>query len=47
MTTAAIPLLERHNNTELTKELLQKIYLMKYDPRDLPIQQKNGVTIGM
>jgi putative acyl-CoA dehydrogenase len=44
MTCAAIPVLQRAN---LGGELLNKIMAQNYDPRDLPVEQKTGATVGM
>ncbi len=44
MTCAAIPVFQRAN---VGGELLKKIMTQSYDPRDLPVEQKSGATIGM
>lgn len=44
MTAAAIPVLMKSPGME---EYVTKIYSQQYDPRNLPISQKTGVTIGM
>lgn len=46
MSSAAIPLLLRHK-TDFGNVLLQKILKMKYDPRDIPVEEKIGATVGM
>lgn len=45
MTSAAIPALK--NQPELFAELAPKIISTDYDPRNLPIGEKTGITIGM
>jgi putative acyl-CoA dehydrogenase len=45
MTFAAAPLLAQ--TSELAEEWLPKIHARIYDPRNIPTQQKRGVTIGM
>ena len=45
MTFAAVPALNLQS--DITKEWLPKITARVYDPRNLPIDQKQGVTIGM
>lgn len=44
MTCAAIPVFQRANQGG---ELLKKIMTQQYDPRNLPVEQKTGATIGM
>lgn len=44
MTQAAIPIL---NRIPQMSYIVDKIYSSTYDPRNLPIADKNGVTIGM
>jgi len=46
MTYAAIPAL-RHASKEIQEKWIPKLVSTQYDPRSLPIDQKNGGTIGM
>lgn len=36
-----------NDNLQWINEFVQKIYSQKYDPRNLPIEEKMGVTMGM
>ena len=45
MTFASVPALKRQ--PDIGKQWLPKILATAYDPRNLPIEQKSGVTIGM
>ncbi|MDE2428887.1 MAG: isovaleryl-CoA dehydrogenase [Burkholderiales bacterium] len=45
MTFAAIPVLQ--NEPELFASLKDKLFSLQHDPRDLPIEQKTSIMIGM
>lgn len=48
MTAAVIPVLQRSaDQVPFAKALLDKILAQGYDPRNAPIEEKNGVTMGM
>lgn len=45
MTFACIPVLQKE--PALFQELSEKLYSKRYDPRDLPIEQKESILVGM
>lgn len=47
MTAAAIPCLQKVSHIPWIKIFIDKLLSLKYDPRNLPIEQKEGVVIGM
>lgn len=48
MTAAAIPVLKRAaGHSSWINTFVEKVYSYKYDPTNAPIEQKQGVTLGM
>jgi putative acyl-CoA dehydrogenase len=46
MTSAALPVFLRYPQDSV-QQYTDKIYAQKYDPRDAPLAEKDGATIGM